>query len=108
MGLVRKIKIWFRSTALSADDYFLSLLASLPRQIAQRYRYQYHDGYAHAYADPYDFLVESGGRVTCKTTFMVYLPPIVNIKIMYSFIDRLQRCIVIQLRMMEVTSSILK
>lgn len=58
------MKIGFRSTALSADDYFLSLLAPLPRQIAQRYRYQYHDGYAHADADPYDFLVESGGRVT--------------------------------------------
>lgn len=67
------MKIGSRSTALSANNYFLSLLAPLPRQIAQRYRYQYHDGYAHAYADPYDFLVESGGRVTCKTTFMVYI-----------------------------------
>lgn len=50
-------------SVLSAYAYLLSLLAPLPSQIAQSYRYQYDDGYAHANADPYDFLVETTGRV---------------------------------------------
>jgi len=39
-------------SALSACADLLSFLASLPSQIAQSYRYQYDDGYAHANADP--------------------------------------------------------
>lgn len=54
------------SAMLSSDDDFLSLLAALPCQVAQRNRYQNNDGYAHADADPYDFLVESAGWVTWK------------------------------------------
>lgn len=55
------------SAALCADADFLPFLAALSCQIAERYRYQYNDGDAHPYADPYDFLVESAGRVSCKT-----------------------------------------
>ena len=51
---------------LSAYAYLLSLLAPLPSQIAQSYRYENDDGYAHANADPYDFLVETTGRVPCE------------------------------------------
>lgn len=50
--------------ALSSDAYFLSFLAPLPREITQRYRYQYDNSNAHTYADPYDFLIEPAGRVT--------------------------------------------
>lgn len=55
------------SAALCADADLLPFLAALPGQIAERYCYQYNDGDAHPYADPYDFLVESTGRVSCKT-----------------------------------------
>lgn len=57
---------------LSADADLLSLLAPLPGQVAQGYRDQYDDGYAHAYADPYDFLVESAGRVPWNTDVSIY------------------------------------
>lgn len=61
---------WFfvyeQRRTLSADGYLLSFLAPLPRQIAQGYRYQYDDGYAHANADPYHFFVESAGSVSCR------------------------------------------
>lgn len=63
----------FTFSVLSAYAYLLSLLAPLPSQIAQSYRYKYDDGYAHANADPYDFLVETTGRVpVARSTRIVY------------------------------------